>query len=680
MKKQFPNSLEIKDEIGIMLYYINKYEDAYFTFQNILSLKGISEIRAKNIIFNQHFCIDNIKNKYIYYSAKRILKILNRNKRSFPLVTVTITSCKRWNLFQNTVNSFINCCKDIDLIDEWICIDDNSSEEDRRLMKEFYPFINFYFKSQKEKGHPQSMNIIRNLVRTPYIFHMEDDWQFFVRRNYISDCLDVLGQDNSIGQCLINKNYAEIASDINIKGGYFRTTSSGLRYYIHEFVSTDNERNDFVKKYGIGGTCNYWPHYSLRPSLLRTQIYHEIGPYNETVSHFEMEYSIRYIKKGYISAFLEGVYCIHIGRLTSELNNKDKPNAYDLNDEAQFSGKEEKVQNIGNSFPFRLKTFVINLDRRTDRWENFLKHPEPKFLEYTRFSAIDGSKLIPTLQLQQIFDNNDYNMRQGMVGCAMSHIKLCIQLLEDEETDVYCLLEDDLDFVPEFEKKLLYCEQELNKTDWDIFYLGHHLWKQFIDKDVYSKTLWPKIEQFNRSESLIRSMGGTIGYMINKKGAEKLLDYINITGMTNGIDTVHQKASNIINAFYAYPHLIYSECYREGENELDTDIQFNYNSLTLPLYKRLEEEIKYYETIKKVNDIETVKSMLTHKTIESFYYHSKNHKEIIDLTELIKEYNYLYYTLDGLIIFVVSEDNGRYFHRFKKNGKWNIDDAILYVQ
>lgn len=677
MEKQFPKSLDIKDEYGIMLYYIQKYEKSYFAFKRILYLRGITENKANITIFNQHFSIDAIKNRYIHYDPIRMRKILNKKKNSFPLVTVTITSCKRWELFKTTINSFVNCCKDIHLIDEWICVDDNSSEEERHLMQQFYPFIKFYFKTPKEKGHPQSMNIIRNLVNTPYTFHMEDDWQFFDRRNYISECLEVLGQNSNIKQCLINKNYAEIPSDHNIKGGDFKITSSGLRYYIHEWVRTENEKEEFEKKHGTNGNnCNYWPHYSLRPSLLRTQIYHEIGPYNETVSHFEMEYSTRYTQKGYISAFLEGIYCIHIGRLTSERNNKNKPNAYELNDEAQFSGKEEKLQKKieYDTFPFRMKTFVINLDKRIDRWENFIKHPEPKFLQYTRFSAIDGSKLTPTSQLQQIFDNNDYNMRQGIVGCAMSHLKLCIELLNDNEADVYCLLEDDLEFVPDFQKKLLYCTHELNKTEWDMFYLGHHLWKQFIDQEVYSKTLWTKIEQFNRSESLMRSMGGTIGYLINKKGAERLLDYINITGMTNGIDTVQQKAADNINIFYAYPHLIYSECYR-GDNNPDTDIQFNYNSLTMSIDKRLEEELKQYKIINKIEDLNTVKNMMKWIYFEPFYYQSENQKEIIELT---KECQHLYYTLDDRVIFVVTEDNGRYFHRFKKYNKWTINDAILY--
>ena len=122
------------------------------------------------------------------------------------MVSFTITTCKRFDLFEKTINSFLNCVKDLYLIDFWYCVDDNSSDEDREKMKRLYPFFTFYFKSKEEKGHPQSLNIIRSIVKTPYILHLEDDWKFFVKRNYITDSLDVLASNAKLGQCLFNKN------------------------------------------------------------------------------------------------------------------------------------------------------------------------------------------------------------------------------------------------------------------------------------------------------------------------------------------------------------------------------------------------------------------------------------------------------------------------------------------
>ena len=57
--------------------------------------------------------------------------------------------------------------------------------------------------------------------------------------------------------------------------------------------------------------------------------------------------------------------------------------------------------------------------------------------------------------------------------------------------------------------------------------------------------------------------------------------------MTNGIDTVQQKSANVLNVYYAVPQLIYSECCINNNN-VDTDIQNNFLSLTIPIEERIK--------------------------------------------------------------------------------------------
>ena len=658
IKGLFPKCIDILEEIGIMYYYNKQYDESYDIFKQALSLRGLDENVSKRLLFNQHFSIDHIKQKYIEYNQKNVKKICNYKKlKVAKKITLTITSCKRFDLFSKTINSFIACCKDSYLIDEWYCIDDNSSNEDRTKMQKLYPFFKFYFKKIDEKGHPKSMNMIKNITKTPFLFHMEDDWMFFEKRNYITECLEVLEQKENIKQCLINKNYAETADDVDILGGQFKTTQSGLRYYVHDFCQTEEQKTSFNNKYGCGKNCNYWPHFSFRPSLIKTDIFDTIGKFNENTGHFEMEYSYRFSNANFESAFLESIYTIHIGRLTSEINDKSKLNAYDLNNEQQFSQKNNNTFN----------TYIINLDRRPDRYEKLIQNQEIQKLKYTRFSAIDGEKLTPNNKLQYIFQNNDFNMRKGMVGCAMSHIKLYIQLLNDNSTNIYCILEDDLDFTDNFVDKINICLTKMNH-DWDMLYLGHHLWTEYIDENVYSKTIEPDVKQYNRFESLKMSMGGTGGYLINKKGAEKLLDFINNTGMTNGIDTVQQKSADNLNIYYCYPHLIYSECYR-GENSVDTDIQKDFSSLSMNTNDFINKELSYYNS----------------NITEMNFYHLPKHvncnifcilPDNIDINDIHKNITDTFYILENKVIIITPGINNRLHHRFKIDGKWNIDEAL----
>lgn len=564
----FPKNFEILYALAESFFHTGQYRKCYDTLYKIISTLTLPENTLLDIGKFQANCIPYIEDDYTYYNEKIVQKLSLKKQTQFPLITLTMTSCKRYDLFEKTVNSFLNCCLDLDVIDKWICIDDNSTEEDRVKMKQKYPFFQFYFKSISEKGHPQSMNIIKKSVKTPYIFHLEDDWKFFFPRTYITDLMDVLSKSDNIGQCLINKNYTETSKDSRVIGGLLKRSESGLYYYEHEYCRTQQDWEKFYLKHGRGSNSAYWGHFSLRPSLLKRSVLDKLGEFDEKVSHFEAEYSKRYVSAGYVSTFLDGIYSIHIGRLTSEISDMTKINAYSLNNEKQFSGKEEDIA----------KTYVINLDRRKDRMDKFKKEAEKVSLKYERFSGVDGSLLIPNKRLQRIFENNDYNMREGMVGCAMSHIKLWIELAQSSFS-YFCIFEDDAEFVHDFNAKLETIKKNL-PSQWSLVYLGYHLRDKYKTEDYYDKKASPILEKWGAVKSLTYSLGGTSGYIISKKGAIELLNFINKTGMTNGIDTVQQKAADIINIYYSKPYLVYSECYK-GDNSVDTDIQYNFKSLDL---------------------------------------------------------------------------------------------------
>lgn len=673
--KYFNKSKYLISLHALCLIMNKKYDKSVELYNILLENRNLQAKDIDGYLNNIRNIIQHVKDSYTCYNNDKIKQIMSKSDKN-NLVTFSITTCKRFNLFKNTINSFINCCKDLYLIDEWICVDDNSSEEDRIMMKELYPFFKFYFKKKEEKGHPQSMNIIKKMVKTPYLFHMEDDWNFFVKRDYISECLEVLAQNKNIGQCLINKNYDENGKNI-IKGGEFKITKSGLRYYIHEYVNNKQAEEKWISRHGYGSHCNYWPHYSLRPSLIKTKIFQAIGEYNENVSHFERDYSHRYVSRGYISAFLEGIYCIHTGRLTNEINDKSKLNAYSLNDEKQFVGKE-KIITLEN-FEMKFKTYVVNMDKRQDRWDKFNeKAKDLKFLNYERFSAVDGTKLKKTPRLQVIFDGNDYNMRVGLVGCALSHIKLYIDLINSEE-DAFLIFEDDLDFTPNFDYKLLHLYNNFKNFDWDLVYLGHHVINK-NDKDVYNRENMPKVEKCDTKQSFTISYGGTGGYFISKKGAVKLLEYINRLGMLNGIDTMQQKAANELNVYYSYPHLYNSEMWNPRDNiNINTDIQQNFSSLTMPIEDRLKEELSYYHSIGEKVNKENIDNFLEiledEENIKNCYFEG-NSEKINDIKSLC---SYSCYNLGNNILFIIPDDSKcRYKDRLKKDGKFFIEDVLCY--
>ena len=465
-------------------------------------------------------------------------------------VIFTITTCKRLDLFTQTMNSILRTWKDIHLIDSFLCVDDNSSEEDRKQMKEMYLFFQFYMKTPSEKGHRSSMNIIWNHInqlKPTYWIHMEDDWLYFREDNYVGKSVDFLERNESkaIHQILYNRNYAETFLEHSILGGI--PIEPG--YILHEKKVTEERPSNA-----------YWPHYSFRPSMILVKPILELGNYDSTNTFFERDYADRYFAKGYNSAFFDTISCIHIGKLTSD---KKGTNAYTLNQENQ--GIKNQVPALCSN-----KTLIVNLHRRHDRRLNMIKEfADANIDSYEFVVATDGYELRSTEYLAKLFQGNDFGSRCGFLGCALSHYNLWKKLLNDT-CEMYTIFEDDIHFVKDA-SSILRVKQNEAKT-MDIYFLGYSLFPNY--ESDRALTVEGGTVEWNREKYL----GGTFGYIITKSGAKKLCDYIEKNGIRHGIDYVIKLVPDL-HCWNAQPHLVLSDWVKSTTSSIDTDIQKNYESI-----------------------------------------------------------------------------------------------------
>jgi len=288
--------------------------------------------------------VNNLKNNGIFLSPNNY-KILDGiiasyrplliargpslKKKEGPVkIMLSVTTCKRYDLFEQTIHSMLNTWLDIDKVDYFYCVDDNSSEEDRMKMQTLFPFFHYHMKSVKEKGHRESMNIIWNKLdelKPTYWIHMEDDWVYFKRENYITRSIQALEkyENKDIHQLVFNREYGLMMNDMDRLS--IAPLEPGL--VIHD------------RRPGIeGANCAYWPHYSLQPSLTRASKILELGNYTSAHAFFERDYAEKYNAKGYKTIFFDSIYSTHIGKQHWETDGK---NAYALNEVNQLHGDAE---------------------------------------------------------------------------------------------------------------------------------------------------------------------------------------------------------------------------------------------------------------------------------------------------------------------------------------------------
>ena len=534
------------------------------------------------VLMNLFQYVDEQKNINIRKLLKTI-KITSNESVSIkptklPLITVLITSCRRTDLLDRTIKSFLYFCKDIEYICEWILIDDNTPNQELEVIKAKYNFLKVVQKDQSDKGHARSLNIGVYGLKTKYTFILEDDWEF-IGHFSLMNMMNILQSDPSYGQCLVNQHYTEEIDD-EVSDGVYLKTDIGTRYILHGHQK-------------LSGPTTYWPHFSLRPGLTNTSILREFE-FDENTCHFELDFAYKYSTK-YKTCFLPGIYSLHIGRLTKHYGKGE--NAYDLNGEKQFKDEIKphhedislsKIHKYLNSSDIKVfnadipKCIVVNLEQRNDRRNHINDELSREHIQATIFNAIDGSSVQQTRQFFQLFRNNHFQYRSGMIGCALSHICIWIELLSDDDNDHYIVFEDDAKLEKNFKLKL----SNLFNKKWDMVFLGHH--------KKNSKSGF-----FSSKESFQNSLGGTFGYIISKHAAKELLKMIDTIGVINAIDTMIQRVCDVLKVLYLDNHLVTSPMVSFDKlNGVDSDIQYDMSHLRIPLQQRVEHEMN---TLKSMN-------------------------------------------------------------------------------
>jgi GR25 family glycosyltransferase involved in LPS biosynthesis/tetratricopeptide (TPR) repeat protein len=496
--------------------------------------------------------------------------IKNKKLLKSPTIILTMTTCKRFDLFQQTVNSITNTWTDIDMIDYWFCVDDNSSPEDRNQMKRKYNWIDYYMKAPEEKGHRRSMNIIwdkLNELRPTYWIHMEDDFRFHCRTDYIKTGIKYL--EGNIKQVLFNRNYGEQIKDYAISGhAPFGAT--------REIVLHDHKSGSFNYP-----NCHYWTDYSFRPSIIKVDAIIALGNYDSPNQFFEKDYADRWYGAGWRSAFFNRITCEHIGKLTSD---RTGANAYTMNDESQFVKKTETSVLENKRFgPTKFEIKVVNLERRPDRKEQTIaKFKENGIVDYTFIEAVDGQKLDVGVDIIELFKGNDFGSRKGFIGCALSHYNLWKKLIESTD-EYYFIMEDDIQIEPEFSERI----KSIDFNKYDILFLGYSMFSSVREK-------MEPVDEFSIGRlSMGQYVGGTFAYSINRAGAKNMLDYIEKNGIKHGIDYLF-KIIPELECYESKPQLCFSE-WNENGKEIDSDIQnacgsFNFEKILLDKYEYYQKQ------------------------------------------------------------------------------------------
>jgi hypothetical protein len=220
-------------------------------------------------------------------------------------ITLVVTSCGRLDLLKETLISFFKW--NTYPIEKAIIIDDSGTQQNFTEVEAVIKCPYEIIINPSNIGQMKSIDIAYSKVTTNFIFHCEDDWEFF-QSGFIEKSFEILEHNSKIITVWLRSHTEKkVASRIDKSVSYPLTNSKDLYYLIALHPG---------KIWQAGFTLN--------PGLRRTKDAMLFHPYNDQKVHFvksglslvgEMDLMVHYREAGYRAAITsnEAGYMRHIG-------------------------------------------------------------------------------------------------------------------------------------------------------------------------------------------------------------------------------------------------------------------------------------------------------------------------------------------------------------------------------
>jgi hypothetical protein len=179
-------------------------------------------------------------------------------------VTLFITACNRPDLLLETLQSFVKY--NTYPIEEAIICEDSGKDNINDFVKDLLPFPCKLIYNIPHRGQMRSIENGVQYIKTPYVFHCEEDWEFY-DYGFIEKSLEILKKDTKVTSVWL------LAYDYIIQ-----TFGEHIQVEPHDDYYIINPSND---------------NFSLNPGLRTLEVQQACIPYPfATIPHFH-EYSLQ---------------------------------------------------------------------------------------------------------------------------------------------------------------------------------------------------------------------------------------------------------------------------------------------------------------------------------------------------------------------------------------------------
>ncbi|QZA10221.1 glycosyltransferase [Mycolicibacter heraklionensis] len=231
------------DERAVCASWLGNHDEAFTLCRGLLALADVPDDERQRIASNRDFSVPAMLD-----AASSYPEALAHNLVAGPPdteVTVSLRTGPDRASTEQTLNSLLHCCLDVARAGRFLVIDTGLSAEDRGLLAQRYPFVEF--------ADPGTE--ISDAVVGRYWLRLDSGWRFFAPENLITRLTGVLQAEPEVFQVGINfadavKLIGTCAAEDTVR----RAPGTG-RYLLTETAATGPAMFDTTRLNQVGGTA-----------------------------------------------------------------------------------------------------------------------------------------------------------------------------------------------------------------------------------------------------------------------------------------------------------------------------------------------------------------------------------------------------------------------------------------
>ena len=224
------------DEQAICAFWIGKHGEAFELCRRLLARPDLPEPDRQRIAVNRDFSVPAMIEAAAPY-PDALVQSLTAASGDQTDVTVSLVAGPDRNTTEQTLNSFLTCCRDVSRVRRFLVLDTGLSARDRAILLQRYGFLTFARSVLKDKPAAQLAQL-RARIDGRFWLHLGEGWRFFAPENLITRLTAVLDAESQVFQVGINFTDAVKHTGATAAEQAVRRAADAGRYLLTEAMAT----------------------------------------------------------------------------------------------------------------------------------------------------------------------------------------------------------------------------------------------------------------------------------------------------------------------------------------------------------------------------------------------------------------------------------------------------------